>query len=615
MKHAYLFFLLGLLLLGTAGHAQAPDGARLQLNHIFAHLDKSQVPSAYLDEYGEQLLGLHPYNGVLTDSNRTDMEAFRYLRATIFSARTTGTDTLPGITELNRRLDARGQGANGAPTPLAVQYMTYHRIRPDALQNNLLTVQNDQVYDVPGRSQSPYAAATLFAAAPLYRVSRTGTVSLVFARNLYLTNNPGLQVQGLYLDFDDGRGYVRAYWNQPAAATYGSTGHKHIRVKITYQPGSSGTFSLESHFDLEVLQVAATAARYGGRDDITYAIAPTAAHSGATVSVRYGRGHTGMTKPFIIVEQYNLASIFADKAPDLLACDNDNNTIDKFLGKIGTDPLPFDFNDKLHNSAQYDIVYIDFTKNTDDIRRNAVLFQEVVRWVNQQKAQAGSTTPNVVMGQSMGGLISRYGLAQMVRNYEDPQVRLLVLHDSPQRGAYSPVGTQSLARALDVPFLFGLTVASFSATARATLAVLNEPASQQLSILNAYNSHGDIRPDPFLNGQYRQVISFSPTDPVQPAYTIIATSDGSQCGQPQNTPTRVVLSSTSGDFFIRPLSYLPGPLNILSNFNIKAEGSAHGLPPYGQQAEVSHLRIYLQYNLCIGYAPSKLAFLSSMLIC
>jgi hypothetical protein len=102
---------------------------------------------------------------------------------------------------------------------------------------------------------------------------------------------------------------------------------------------------------------------------------------------------------------------------------------------------------------------------------------------------------------------------------------------------------------------------------------------------------------------------------VQPTYTIIATSDGSQCGQPQNTPTRVVLSSTSGDFFIRPLSYLPGPLNILSNFNIKAEGSAHGLPPYGQQAEVSHLRIYLQYNLCIGYAPSKLAFLSSMLIC
>ena len=542
MKHAYLFCLLGLLLLGRAGYAQAPDGARLQLNQIFANLDKTQVPSAYLEEYGEQFLGLHPYIGVLTDSNRTDMEAFRYLRATIFSARTTGTDTLPGITELNRRLDARGQGADGAPNPLAVQYMSYHRIRPDALQNNLLAVQNDQVSDVPGRAQSPYAAATLFAAAPLYRVSRTGTVSLVFARNLYFTNNPSLSVQGLYLDFDDGRGYVRAYWNQPAAATYGSTGHKHIRVKITYQPapvfkseattsrpGPSGTFSLESHFDVEVLQVAtATAARYGSQDDITYPIAPTSAHSGATVSVRYGRGHTSMTKPFIIVEQYNLASIFADKAPDLLACDNDNNTIKSFLDKI--DLVDFDgnrgnFNDVLHNSAQYDIVYIDFTKNTDDIRRNAVLFQEVVRWVNGLKAQAGSTTPNVVMGQSMGGLISRYGLAQMVRlpadpdpttgrNRNNPETRLLVLHDSPQRGAYSPVGTQSLARALEVPFIFGWSVASFSATARATLAVLNEPASQQLSILNAYNSHGDIRPDPFLDGQYRQVISFSPTDPV-----------------------------------------------------------------------------------------------------
>ena len=579
------------------------------------------MPSGYLDEYGEQLLALRPYNGVLTDSNRTDLDVFRYLRATIASARVASPDNLPDLPELNRRLAARRQGASGAANPLAVQYLTYHRIRPDALQLNLLRVQNNQVYDVPGRSQSPYQAATLFAAAPLYSISRTGSVSFVFASNLYLTNNVGIGVYALALDFDNGRGYVNAAWDQPVSTVYTSLGHKHIKVRITYRgtnpaPAASQTaaqqaapvsptFSLVSHFDLEVVQLAAPAARYPATDNITRDFtSATGAHDGATVSVRYGRGHTGMTKPFIVVEQYNVAAILEKLAPDLIPCDNANNTINSFLDKI-TNIASFDFNDHLQNDGQYDLVYIDFKHNTDDIRRNAVLFQEVVRWVNELKRQNGSTEQNVVMGQSMGGLISRYGLAQMVRNRENPQVRLLVLHDSPQRGAYSPVGTQSLTRALDKPFIFGAAVTSFSKTAEAAVAILNEPASQQLSILNAYDSGGNIKPDPFLDGQYRQVISFAPSDPVQPVYSIIATSDGSQCGQAQNTPVGVTLASTTGDSFLRPLSYLPFPLNLLSNFNLKADGIARGLPAYGQQAEVSHLRIYVQYNLCIGYGPFK----------
>ena len=100
MKHFFLSLLL--LLAGRQlARAQAPDAQRVQLNGIFANVDKTQVPSAYLDEFGQQLLGLRPYNGSLADTNRTDMDVFRYLRTTICSARVTGSDTLP---ELNRYL-------------------------------------------------------------------------------------------------------------------------------------------------------------------------------------------------------------------------------------------------------------------------------------------------------------------------------------------------------------------------------------------------------------------------------------------------------------------------------------------------------------------------------
>ncbi|WP_201977505.1 T9SS type A sorting domain-containing protein [Hymenobacter rubidus] len=632
MKHFLRFFLAVLLSIAGLSRVWAqtapPDAARQQLDQIFAPLDKTQVPSGYLDEYGERLLGLRAYNGVLADSNSLDLSAFCFLRATIYSARVTGTDTLPSLPELNRRFGAWRQGASGAPNPIAVQYMNYHRIRPDALDNNLLQVQNDQVYDVPGRSQSPYEAATLFAAAPYYPVSYTGSVSFVFPRNLYLTNNPGTTVAALYLDFDDGRGYVRAYWNQPVATTYGTPGHKHVRVKLVYQvprplnststragttaaAAQPSSFSLESHFDLEVLQT--SVARYGTSNDMTHPITPTAAHDGATVSVRYGQGHTRLTKPFIIVEQYNLASILERLAPKLLPCDNRNNTIETFLDKIAQQPSPYNFNDALHDLGQYDLVYIDFAKNTDDIRRNALIFEEVVRWVNEQKVGAPGAERNVVMGQSMGGLISRYGLAEMTklpadpdpvtgRNRNDPDTRLLVLHDSPQRGAYSPVGTQQLTRALDIPAIFGWKLREFSNEADAAVTILDEPASQQLSILNATTPRtGGVQANTFLEGAnspYRSMIDNVPGA----TYEIIATSDGSQCGRPQNTPTGIQISGIQNDYFLRP--FLPlSPLNPLRDFNVKAEGAAYGLPAYGQTALTSRLRVYMQYNLCIGLGP------------
>jgi hypothetical protein len=45
----------------------------------------------------------------------------------------------------------------------------------------------------------------------------------------------------------------------------------------------------------------------------------------------------------------------------------------------------------------------------------------------------------------MDRLVSRYDLAEMTkRGNDDLHTRLLTLYDSPQRGAYNPVGVQAL---------------------------------------------------------------------------------------------------------------------------------------------------------------------------
>ncbi len=144
MKHAYFLALLALGLLAAPAAAQAQlsggDSLRQQLATLFAPLDKSQVPTGYLYEAGIRLLEPRFYNGVLGDSNLTDLSVLRYLRAGLGSARVYGTDTLPSLDAYNARVRTAEAAAGGA-VPLTVQYVPYATIRPDALQNNLLTAR------------------------------------------------------------------------------------------------------------------------------------------------------------------------------------------------------------------------------------------------------------------------------------------------------------------------------------------------------------------------------------------------------------------------------------------------------------------------------------------
>ena len=45
------------------------DPVKSQLDHIFQYINKSQVPTAYLDQYGAQFVNKKFFNGVLSNDN------------------------------------------------------------------------------------------------------------------------------------------------------------------------------------------------------------------------------------------------------------------------------------------------------------------------------------------------------------------------------------------------------------------------------------------------------------------------------------------------------------------------------------------------------------------
>lgn len=77
----------------------------------------------------------------------------------------------------------------------------------------------------------------------------------------------------------------------------------------------------------------------------------------------------------------------------------------------------------------------------DFIERNAMLLVELLDIVNTMKAP-NSPEQNVIIGPSMGGLISRYALNYMESNMIDPDTRLYISFDSPHLGANVPIGLQ-----------------------------------------------------------------------------------------------------------------------------------------------------------------------------
>lgn len=97
------------------------------------------------------------------------------------------------------------------------------------------------------------------------------------------------------------------------------------------------------------------------------------------------------------------------------------------------------------NTQVYDIIYVDWARGTDFLQRNALLLERVIRWVNEQKALDGSTEPNTVLGQSMGGLIARWALRDMENRGLPHQTNLFINWDGPMLGANIPMAYQHMA--------------------------------------------------------------------------------------------------------------------------------------------------------------------------
>jgi len=122
-----------------------------------------------------------------------------------------------------------------------------------------------------------------------------------------------------------------------------------------------------------------------------------------------------------------------------------------------------------------------YAHGADYIERNAFVLYDLINSCNKELKENGSTEKLVIIGPSMGGLISKYALSYMEKNNVDHNTRLWVSFDSPHLGANIPLGDQSF---LDYASVY---IGNTDAT-EARDNKISSPAAQEM-LIDFYGAH------------------------------------------------------------------------------------------------------------------------------
>jgi hypothetical protein len=164
------------------------------------------------------------------------------------------------------------------------------------------------------------------------------------------------------------------------------------------------------------------------------------------------------------------------------------NSLD-FTGTSGTQNLA-----DLVRAEGFDVVFLNFPTyiraadgsivdgGADFMERNAMLLVDLITIINTEKA-ANSPEQNVIIGPSMGGIISRYALNYMENQTLNADTRLYISFDSPHHGANVPIGLQH-----QLNFLANNPLSPVAELDVVIDGLLKSPAARQL-LIDHFESH------------------------------------------------------------------------------------------------------------------------------
>lgn len=352
-------------------------------------------------------------------------------------------------------------------TKIGLLHTEYETIKKESYTNGDITVDGNKII----RNNNDYIfkqySSTIIT--PLIQKKRGLNTTYILDESFFI-NTTENKITKINVDFDNGNGYQELKINTPILVNYNIAGQKNIKFSIEFE--NNEIINRFSNITLEQSNADLRSQNNMAVTEITSSVIPDlTAYNGATnfaglaeYEVFLGADNI-LNKPIFVIDGFdpsdsrNIAAVY-----NLLSYDNN-----------GT---PENLGDRIRADENFDIVIINFPQyfrmsdgslqsmanstdtnsdgvidsndypgselidgGADYIERNAMLVTEVISIINSQKT---GVEGNVVLGPSMGGLITRYALNYMEQQGLSHNTRLWLSFDSPHKGANVPIGFQHL---------------------------------------------------------------------------------------------------------------------------------------------------------------------------
>lgn len=345
--------------------------------------------------------------------------------------------------------------------PIGLILTEFDIIKNTAFTNQKVYVENQTLKQHPSASDI-FETKQLFASAPLNEKHKGLKTSFIINRD-FVINTTNLELTQIQIDFGDGNGFRSVRTGDMINIQYPNAGLKNIQIKAILSNAAEMTSTSSINISLNRNEQ-----NQGNTNRNTSEILPIIASNIVDLSAygettnEAGQGEYEiffdtvdgvLDKPIIVVDGFDPGD-----TRDIPGIYNLLNYQDPINGAQNLADLvrAEGFDIIILNAPQYVSNAVPIDGGGDYMERNAMVLVELIQTINAQKVGSEEL---VIIGPSMGGLISRYALNFMENNGLNHETRLWMSFDSPHLGANVPIGFQHqfnfLAFGLDLGGIVG----------------------------------------------------------------------------------------------------------------------------------------------------------------
>lgn len=395
---------------------------------FFNSLDKSQIHTGILYDRTFQIADLTSENNHAT-ANRMSQAISELSKA----------DYLNRFPEYNSIKEIKKEAFINNEVPIAILISNFQKINADAYLNGVISVNPNGEMTLNHPLQNQHLDLyELALGAPLVENRKGLTVKYTLPESL-IFNTTENDITKILVDFGSGE-FEKLAPNQSKTIQYNTAGIKNILFKITFE--NNETIHLKSSIKVNV----STADINSKNTESIQTIESTIPYQGFGESQAYnGTGEYQifidntdgvLDKPIILIDGFDPGDTRnIDAVYQSMSYNNNTENLADEARDLGYDVVVLNFPVYTRNGSEV------VDGGTDFIQRNAFILVELINQINALKV---GDEELVVIGPSMGGLISRYALRYMEQNSHEHETRLWLSFDAPHRGANVPIGIQHL---------------------------------------------------------------------------------------------------------------------------------------------------------------------------